>query len=128
MLNLSAFNHNHHASRVKMVAKFIRRGIRVIILIHRLDARVGGRGRVVQLAGQRIAVAAVDPEDDHIPDVQRGAFVQVIQLVAELGGNDGIGIIIEQRINISQIKHHRHRSVTIFLVNGLLSGLIAYCR
>ena len=28
MLNLSAFNHNHHASRVKMVAKFIRRGIR----------------------------------------------------------------------------------------------------
>lgn len=29
MLNLSAFNHNHHASRVKMVAKFIRRGIRV---------------------------------------------------------------------------------------------------
>ncbi len=32
MLNLSAFNHNHHASRVKMVAKFIRRGIRVILL------------------------------------------------------------------------------------------------
>ena len=32
MLNLSAFNHNHHASRVKMVAKFIRRGIRVIII------------------------------------------------------------------------------------------------
>jgi len=31
MLNLSAFNHNHHASRVKMVAKFIRRGIRVIL-------------------------------------------------------------------------------------------------
>ncbi len=30
MLNLSAFNHNHHASRVKMVAKFIRRGIRVL--------------------------------------------------------------------------------------------------
>ena len=31
MLNLSAFNHNHHPSRVKMVAKFIRRGIRVLI-------------------------------------------------------------------------------------------------
>ena len=31
MLNLSAFNHNHHASRVKMVAKFIRRGLRVIV-------------------------------------------------------------------------------------------------
>lgn len=30
MLNLSMFSHNHHLSRVKMVAKFIRRGIRVI--------------------------------------------------------------------------------------------------
>ena len=28
MLNLSTFNYNHHPSRVKMVAKFIQRGIR----------------------------------------------------------------------------------------------------
>lgn len=35
MLNLSAFNHNHHASRVKMVAKFIRRGIRVLLFLLR---------------------------------------------------------------------------------------------
>jgi ketosteroid isomerase-like protein len=32
MLNLSAFNHNHHPSRVKMVAKIIRRGISVILI------------------------------------------------------------------------------------------------
>jgi hypothetical protein len=31
ILNLSTFNYNHHPSRVKMVAKFIRRGIRVCI-------------------------------------------------------------------------------------------------
>ena len=31
MRNLSTFNYNHHPSRVKMVAKFIRRGIRVIL-------------------------------------------------------------------------------------------------
>jgi hypothetical protein len=32
LLNLSTFNHNHHPSRVKMVAKFIRRGIRVLLI------------------------------------------------------------------------------------------------
>jgi hypothetical protein len=30
MLNLSAFNHNHHPSGVKMLAKYIRRGISVL--------------------------------------------------------------------------------------------------
>jgi hypothetical protein len=31
MLKLSGFRHNHHPSGVKMLAKFIRRGIRVKI-------------------------------------------------------------------------------------------------
>ena len=35
--------------------------------------------------------------------------------------------MIDQRKNISQIKHSHHRSVSIFLVN-VLCGLIAYCR
>jgi len=35
MLNLSEFHHNHHPSGVKMLAKFIRRGIRVIKIIKR---------------------------------------------------------------------------------------------
>lgn len=42
MLNLSAFNHNHHASRVKMVAKFIRRGIRVKVTINVIILKVDG--------------------------------------------------------------------------------------
>ena len=32
MLNLSVFSHNHHPSGVNLLAKYIRRGIRVIIM------------------------------------------------------------------------------------------------
>jgi len=31
MLNLSVFSHNHHPSGVNLLAKYIRRGIQVII-------------------------------------------------------------------------------------------------
>lgn len=33
MLKLSEFGHNHHHSRVKLLAKNIRRGIRVVCLL-----------------------------------------------------------------------------------------------
>jgi hypothetical protein len=31
MLKLNEFSHNHHPSRVKMLAKYIRRGISVVV-------------------------------------------------------------------------------------------------
>jgi len=37
MLNLSEFSHNHHPSGVMVMAKFFRRGIRVLILCKLLN-------------------------------------------------------------------------------------------
>ncbi len=37
MLKLSEFHHNHHPSGVKMLAKFIRRGIRVDLILKYTD-------------------------------------------------------------------------------------------
>jgi len=48
MLNLSMFSHNHHPSRVKMVAKFIRRGIRVIVESTRFEVEIALSGAEIE--------------------------------------------------------------------------------
>jgi hypothetical protein len=40
MLNLNEFSHNHHPPRVKMLAKYIRRGISVIFCFNFRVVRV----------------------------------------------------------------------------------------
>jgi len=38
MLNLSVFSHNHHPSGVNLLAKYIRRGIWVLDVLHQFQA------------------------------------------------------------------------------------------
>lgn len=64
MLDLSTFSHNHHPSRVKMVAKFIRRGIRVQN-IEDIAVKNGDFRQVLYTAKNcQLVVMAAKPEEE----------------------------------------------------------------